>query len=185
MPVTNVGWMKSNMRLGETVASTGPNQPALVMPLCVCVCVCVRECVCVCVYVCECVCVCVCVCVCQRKTKDRAKGMREKSAHSHRRDSNLYLWDSRPSCVCVCVCVCVCPSTTTVACTEWYQCGVNCYTVILQIFGALKFRYRAVTERSVSFKFLCSLMPWSLNALLFFRCLLNFGETIDHRNYRK
>ena len=35
---------------------------------------------------------------CQRKTKDRADGMREKSAHSPRRDSNLYLWDMRPSC---------------------------------------------------------------------------------------
>ena len=41
-----------------------------------------------------------CVCVCQRKTKDRADGMREKSAHSPRRDSNLYLylWDTRPPC---------------------------------------------------------------------------------------
>ena len=54
------------------------------MPVCVCVC---------------CVCVCVCVvCVCQRKTKDRADGMREKSAHCPRRDSNLYLWDTRPPC---------------------------------------------------------------------------------------
>ena len=44
------------------------------------------------------VCVCVCVCVCQRKTKDRADGMKEKSAHSRRRDSNLYLWDTRPPC---------------------------------------------------------------------------------------
>ena len=70
---------------------------------------------------------------CQRKTKDRVS-MSEKSAHSPRRDSNLYLWDTRPSCfrlhrksrhtlpcsnkhfrysptssiVCVCVCVCVC-----------------------------------------------------------------------------
>ena len=43
-------------------------------------------------------CVCVCVCVCQRKSKDRADGMREKSAHSPRRDSNLYLWDTRPPC---------------------------------------------------------------------------------------
>ena len=56
-----------------------------------------------------------CVCVCQRKTKDRADGMREKSAHCPRRDSNLYLWDTRPLCfrvVCVCVCAfvraCVC-----------------------------------------------------------------------------
>ena len=42
----------------------------------------------------------VCVCVggggCQRKTKDRADGMREKSAHCPQRDSNLYLWDTRP-----------------------------------------------------------------------------------------
>ena len=43
-------------------------------------------------------CVCVCVCVCQRKTKDRADGMREESARSPRRDSNLYLWDMRPPC---------------------------------------------------------------------------------------
>ena len=35
---------------------------------------------------------------CQRKTKDRADGMREKSAHCPRRDSNLYLWDTRPPC---------------------------------------------------------------------------------------
>ena len=35
---------------------------------------------------------------CQRKTKDRADGMREKSAHCPRRDSNLYLWDTRPQC---------------------------------------------------------------------------------------
>ena len=42
--------------------------------------------------------VCVCVCVCQRKTKDRADGMREKSARCPRRDSNLYLWDTRPLC---------------------------------------------------------------------------------------
>ena len=33
---------------------------------------------------------------CQRKTKDRADGMREKSAFCPRRDSNLYLWDTRP-----------------------------------------------------------------------------------------
>ena len=45
-----------------------------------------------------CACMCVCVCVCQRKTKDRADGMREKSAHCPRRDSNLYLWDTRPQC---------------------------------------------------------------------------------------
>ena len=55
------------------------------------------------------------VCVCQRKTKDRADGMREKSAHCPRRDSNLYLWDTRraPARARVCVCVCVCPSQTT------------------------------------------------------------------------
>ena len=58
---------------------------------------------------------------CQRKTKDKADGMREKSAHCPRRDSNLYLWNTRPPCcrlhhegrarlarACVCVCVCVC-----------------------------------------------------------------------------
>ena len=83
---------------------------------CVCVRVHARACTCVCVFVCVCVCVCVfvrvcvcvCVCVCQRKTKDRADGMSEKSAHSLRRDSNLFLWDTRPSCfrlhhVCVCM----------------------------------------------------------------------------------
>ena len=96
----------------------------------VCVCVRARTRVCVCVHAC----VCVCVCVCQRKTKDSADGMREKSAHSPRQDSNLYLWNTRPSCfrlhyegrkasrqskqtlqtLCVracvraCVCVCVC-----------------------------------------------------------------------------
>ena len=66
--------------------------------------------------------------MCQRKTKDRADGMKEKSAHCPRRDSNLYLWDTRPLCfqlhhdgrhvcgcvcvrariVCMCVCVCAC-----------------------------------------------------------------------------
>ena len=35
---------------------------------------------------------------CQRKTKDRPDGMREKNAHFPRRDSNLYLWDTRPPC---------------------------------------------------------------------------------------
>ena len=35
---------------------------------------------------------------CQRKTKDGADGMRGKSAHCPRRDSNLYLWDTRPPC---------------------------------------------------------------------------------------
>ena len=35
---------------------------------------------------------------CQRKTKDGADGMRGKSAHFPRRDSKLYLWDTRPSC---------------------------------------------------------------------------------------
>ena len=45
-----------------------------------------------------CVRACVRVCVCQRKMKDRADGVREKSAHCPRRDSNLYLWDTRPSC---------------------------------------------------------------------------------------
>ena len=58
-----------------------------------------NECVCVCMGVCVCVGVCVWVCGCvSRKTKDRADGMREKSAHSPRRDSNLYLWDTRPRC---------------------------------------------------------------------------------------
>ena len=95
---------------------------------CVCVCVCVRACVRACVRVRACV----CVCVCQRKTKDRADGMRGKVPIYPRRDSNLYVWDPRPSCfrlhhessgtprisrkkntsdsvrVCVCVCVRVC-----------------------------------------------------------------------------
>ena len=33
----------------------------------------------------------------ERRTKDRADGMRERSAHSPRWDSNLYLWHTRPS----------------------------------------------------------------------------------------
>ena len=32
----------------------------------------------------------------ERRLGDRADGMREKSAHCPRRDSNLYLWDTRP-----------------------------------------------------------------------------------------
>ena len=78
--------------------------------VCVCVCVCVRAracvrvrvCMCVRACVCGCVCVCECVCVCVRKTKDRADGMKEKSAHSPRRDSNLSLWDTRPPCFRLC-----------------------------------------------------------------------------------
>ena len=42
-------------------------------------------------------CVRACVCVRERR-KDRADGMREKSTHSPQRDSNLYLWDTRPPC---------------------------------------------------------------------------------------
>ena len=64
----------------------------------------------------------------------------------------------------------------------------SCYrlTVILQIFGTLKFRHRAIAERSVSFKFRCPwMLPWSLDVFFSFRCLFNFGETIDHHNYRK
>ena len=59
---------------------------------------------------------------CQRKTKDRPDGMREKSAHCPRRDSNLYLWDTRPPCfrlhhdVCVCACVCVCVCVCACVC---------------------------------------------------------------------
>ena len=60
-------------------------------------CVSVSVCVCLCVCVCVCVCVSVCVCVCQRKTKDRADEMREK-VPLPLRDSNLYLWATRPSC---------------------------------------------------------------------------------------
>ena len=56
------------------------------------------------------------MCVSERKTKDRADGMSEKSAHPPLRDSNLYLWDTRPSSFrthhCVCVCVCVWPPST-------------------------------------------------------------------------
>ena len=93
--------------------------------VCVCVCVCARACVCV----------CVCVCVCQRKTKDRADGMREKSAHSPRRDSNLYLWDAHTLCfrlhdtshqsewtLCVCVCICVCMCVCVRACVCVFVC---------------------------------------------------------------
>ena len=75
---------------------------------------------------------------CQRKTKDRADGMREKSAYSPRRDSNLYLWDSRPLyfrlhhegvCACVraraCVCVCVCARACTLyMCCTWVSPGL-------------------------------------------------------------
>ena len=80
------------------------------MFVCVCVCVfmcvyvCVYVCVCLCVYVCVFVCVCVCVCVCLRVCEcvsekvERADVMRKKSAHCPRRNSNLYLWDTRPSC---------------------------------------------------------------------------------------
>ena len=35
---------------------------------------------------------------CQRETKDKADGMRERRGHCLRRDLNLYLWDTRPSC---------------------------------------------------------------------------------------
>ena len=66
--------------------------------VCVCVCLCVFVCVCLCVCVFVCVFVCVRVCVCVSEKDDRAVGMREKSAYSPRRDSNLYLWDMRPSC---------------------------------------------------------------------------------------
>ena len=48
-------------------------------------------------FVCVCFCVNVCVCMCQRKMKDRADSMREKRAHCPRRDSNLYLWNTRQS----------------------------------------------------------------------------------------
>ena len=56
-------------------------------------------------------------------------------------------------------------------------------TVILQIFGALKFRYRAIAERLVSFKFRCPwTLPWSLMYFFSFGRLFNSSETIDHRN---
>ena len=45
-------------------------------------------------------------------------------------------------------------------------------TVILQIFGALKFRQGAITERSVYFKFRCSrMLPWPLDVFSYIRCL--------------
>ena len=45
------------------------------------------------------VCVCVCVCVCVReRRKIELTVWGEKSAHSPRRDLNLYLWDTRPPC---------------------------------------------------------------------------------------
>ena len=53
-------------------------------------------------------------------------------------------------------------------------------TVILQILGAWKFRWRAIAECSVSFKFRCGwVLLWSLNVLFAFRCLFNFGKTLD------
>ena len=153
--------------------------------MCVCVCVCARACECVCVCVCVraharasvCVCVlCVCVCVCARVC-----------AHA---------------CECVCVqqtSVCVTshlrnnrpqipppphthtpahvhpPNCTKCTHTQTVHTRYNQAAVILQIFGSLKFRWRAIMEHSVSFKFRC---PWmlSLSPNVFFslRCLLYF-----------
>ena len=68
---------------------------------------------------------------------------------------------------------------------QWNGGRAHHSTVNLQIFGTLKFQWRAITERLVSFKFRC---PWmlslSLNAFFSFRCLI-FGETIDHRKFVK
>ena len=59
-------------------------------------------------------------------------------------------------------------------------------TVILQIFGVLKFRWRAIAEGPVEFKCWCSrMLSWSLNVFFAFRCLFNFGKTIDHRKIPK
>ena len=99
-----------------------------------------------------CVYVCVCVCVCQRKTKDRADGMREKSALCPRRDSNLYLWDTRPPCCrlhhegrarlasvetntfCVCAraCACVC------VCLYVYVCVFVCVRVSVCLYACTR-----------------------------------------------
>ena len=114
-------------------------------------------CLCVCVCVCVCLCVshtqthththvCVCVCVCQKKTKDRADGMSEKSARSPRRDSNLYLWDTRPSCVfCVCACVrlfcvraCVRVHLLRTVCDGEMDCRTLERFCILKYFGIFK-----------------------------------------------
>ena len=55
-----------------------------------------------------------------------------------------------------------------------------CHTVILQFFGALKFRFRAITERSVSFKFRCPwVLSWPLNVFFSFWRLFDFGKTTD------
>ena len=61
-----------------------------------------------------------------------------------------------------------------------------CGTAILQIFGALKFRQRAITGCSVLFQCRCArMLPWSLNVFFSFRSLFNFGKTIDHRKFWK
>ena len=80
-----------------------------------------------------CMTVCARVCVCQRKTKDRLTAW-EKKAHSPRRDSNLYLWDTRQSCFrlhhesrhasCVCVCVWTCICVWVCVCGR--VCGCVC-----------------------------------------------------------
>ena len=80
----------------------------------------------------RCVCVCVCVvCVCVSEKDERQSWRYEgKSAHFPRRDSNLYLWDTRPPCFRLhyegkAVCVFVC------ACTIWLN-MVDCYDLFLQ-----------------------------------------------------
>ena len=69
-----------------------------------------------------------------------------------------------------------------------YSCSFSSqpHTVILQIFGALKFRWRTIMEHSVSFKIRCQrILSLSLNVFFAFRCLFIFGKTSDHRKYRK
>ena len=62
------------------------------------------------------------------------------------------------TCVCVCVCVCACVCVRVCVRARVCVCVLSPITVILQTFGALKFRWRAIPERSVEFKFRCRWM---------------------------
>ena len=54
----------------------------------------------------------------------------------------------------------------------WFRIGE---TETSQIFGASKFRQRAIKEHSVSIKFRCLwMLPWSPTVFFSFRCLFNF-----------
>ena len=66
---------------------------------------------------------------------------------------------------------------------NWKAMATEETTVILQIFGVLKLR--AIAEHSVSFFGVLQSCRNRSTLFLIFRCLFNFGNTIDHRNYRK